>query len=91
MNTQPNMSEKDLLSDLLNQEKQIMSSTATFLQEASCENLRRMLTDQFEQTSRDQFTIFDHMRQKGYYPTSDADSQKVEQAKSNFKNMQNEF
>lgn len=91
MHTQPNMSEKDLLNDLLNQEKQLMSSTATFIQESSCENLRRMLTDQFEQTSKDQFTIFDHMRQKGYYPTNDADTKKVQQAKATFKNMQKEL
>jgi len=91
MHTQPNMSEKDLLNDLLNQEKQIMSSTSTFIQESSCENLRRMLTDQFEQTSHDQYTIFDHMRQKGYYPTDDAQTQKVEQAKQAFRNMQSEL
>ena len=91
MHTYPNMSEKELLNDLLNQEKQIMSSTAAFLQEASCENLRRMLTDQFNMTSQDQYQLFDHMRQKGYYTVTDADSKAVEKAKATFKSMQSEI
>ena len=85
---QPNMSEQDLLNDLLNQEKQLMSSYTTYIQEASCENLRKILTNQFNQTSQDQYQVFDQMRQKGYYQTKDASDQEVQQAKDNFKNMQ---
>lgn len=91
MHTYPNMSEKDLLTDLLNQEKQIMSSTAVYIQEASCENLRRMLTDQFTTTSQDEYQLFDQMRQKGYYPVTDADSAKVRQVKDAFRSMQSEL
>lgn len=91
MHTQPNMTEQDLLNDLLNQEKQIMSSYATFIQEASCENLRKVLTNQFNQTSMDQYQVFDQMRQKGYYQTKDADAQEVQQAKDNFRNIQSEI
>ena len=88
MNQQPNLSEQDLLNDLLNQEKQLMSSYATFIQEASCENLRRILTNQFNQISQDQYQVFDHMRQKGYYQTKDASDQEVQQVKDNFRNVQ---
>ena len=91
MHTQPSLSEQDLLNDLLNQEKQLMSSYAIFIQEASCENLRKVLTNQFNQTSLDQYQVFDQMRQKGYYQSKDADAQEVQQTKDNFRNIQNEL
>lgn len=88
MNQQANLTEQDLLNDLLNQEKQLMSSYATYIQEASCQNLRKILTNQFNQTSQDQYQVFDQMRQKGYYQPKDAQDQEVQQAKQNFKTMQ---
>ena len=91
MHQQPNLSEQELLNDLLNQEKQLMSSYASYIQEASCQNLRKILTNQFNQTSQDQFTVFDQMRQKGYYQTKDASDQEVQQAKQNFKTMQGQL
>ena len=91
MHTQPNMTEQELLNDLLNQEKQLMSSYATFIQEASCENLRKVLTNQFNQTSQDQYQVFDSMRQKGYYQAKDAQAQDVQQAKDTFRGMQSQL
>lgn len=91
MHQQPNLTEQELLNDLLNQEKQLMSSYATFIQEASCQNLRKILTNQFNQTSQDQFQVFDQMRQKGYYQPKDANDQEVQQAKQNFKTMQSQL
>lgn len=85
------MSEQDLLNDLLNQEKQLMSSYTTFIQEASCENLRKILTNQFNQTSQDQYQVFDQMRQKGYYQPKDASDQEVQQAKDSFRTMQRDL
>lgn len=87
----PNLSERDLLNDLLNQEKQLMSSYATYIQEASCHNLRKLLAGQFTQTSHDQYQVFDLMRQKGYYQIKDASDEDVQQVKSSFKAMQNEI
>ena len=91
MHTQPNMSEQDLLNDLLNQEKQLMSTYSTYISEASCENLRKILVNQFNQTTQDQYQVFDQMRQKGYYQVKDANAQEVQQAKDNFRNMQSEL
>ena len=88
---QPNLSEQDLLNDLLNQEKQMISSCALYIQEASCPNLRRVLTDQFNQTCQDQYTVFDNMRQKGYYTTKDAPDNEVQQAKDSLKAMQQQL
>ncbi len=91
MHHQPNLSERDLLNDLLNQEKQIMSSYATYIQEASCHNLRKLLSNQFVQTSHDQYQVFDLMREKGYYQSKDATDEEVQQVKNNYKAMQNDL
>jgi spore coat protein F len=88
---QPNMTEKELLTDLLNQEKQMLSLYAVGVQEASCRNLRKILTSQFNQASQDQFELLDQMREKGYYQTKDATSQHVQQVKNTYKNMQATF
>ena len=70
MHTQANMSEQDLLNDLLNQEKQMISSYSLYIQEASCENLRKVLTSQFNQTCKDQYQVFD--RRKAVSPRDHA-------------------
>jgi len=88
---QATLSEKDLLNDLLNQEKQLISTYSTYISEASCTNLRQVLTDQFNQTVQDQFEVFDHMRKKGYYQTKDAQAQEVQQSKQKFQQMQSEL
>jgi len=86
-----NLSEKDLLNDLLNQEKQMVTSYATYLTEASCHNLRKLLSNQLSQTSHDQYQVFEQMREKGYYQGKDASDQEVQQVKTNFKAMQDEL
>lgn len=91
MQQQPSLSEKDLLNDLLNQEKQIISTYSTYITEASCPNLRRVLTDHLNQTALDQFEVFDHMRKKGYYQTKDAQSQEVQQSKQKYQQVQTEL
>ncbi len=84
----PDMTEQDLLTDLLNQEKQMISSYAMYIQEASCPSLRKVLMSQFGQTCQDEYQVFDQMRQKGYYTPKDASDKDVQTAKSTLKNMQ---
>ena len=91
MNQHPNLSEQDLLNDLLNQEKQLVTSYATYMTEASCHNLRKLLSSQLSQTSHDQYQVFEQMRDKGYYQGKDASDQEVQQVKNNFKAMQDEL
>jgi len=87
MHQNANLSEQDLLNDLLNQEKQLMSSYTTFISEASCENLRGILTNQFNQTCKDQYEVFDKMRIKGYYQPKDAQSNEVQTTKQKFEQI----
>lgn len=91
MHHHPNLSEQDLLNDLLNQEKQMVTSYAAYLTESSCHNLRKLLSSQLSQTSHDQYQVFEQMRDKGYYQAKDASDQEVQQIKSSFKAMQDEI
>jgi len=84
----PNLTEQELLNDLLNQEKQMVTSYAAFLTEASCHNLRKLLSGNLSQTSHDQYQVFEQMREKGYYQLSDASDQEVMRVKNASKAIQ---
>jgi spore coat protein F len=81
------MTEQDLLGDLLNQEKLMMSSCALHIQEASCPTLRKVLMDQFSRASQDEYNVLDQMRQKGYFKAKEAEDKDVKLAKNNLNNM----
>jgi spore coat protein F len=85
------MSEQDMLNDLLTQEKQFISAYSTFISEASCPNLRHLLMTNFDQVCEDQYQIFDIMRKKGYYQTKDAQDADVNTAKQKFSQMKSQL
>lgn len=85
------MSEQDMLNDLLTQEKQFISAYSTFIGEASCPNLRHLLMTNFDQVCEDQYQIFDIMRKKGYYQTKDAQDADVNTAKQKFSQMKSQL
>lgn len=75
------MSEKEMLNDLLTQEKALFSSYSYGMTEAGCVNFRDVLRGNMEGLSQDQFNVFDQMNKRGYYPTKAANPQDVQQAK----------
>ena len=89
MNTR--MSEKDLMQDLLATEKQTISAYSTGITESSCENLRNTLIDNFRSGQSVQYKVFDAMRQKGWYPTTDAPDNEVQQLKNDATQMMSEL
>ena len=93
MNTMGNtmLEEKDILNDILNQEKQIVTLYSTAITESSCPNMRQMLMQNMSQSSADQYNVFVQMRNKGYYQTKPADSQEVMQAKQKFQQMKSQL
>ena len=91
MNIQLNLSEQDMLEDLLTQEKQFISAYSTFITEASCPNLRHILMTNFDQSCEDQYMIFDLMRKKGYYPPKDAQDNEVNTVKQKFTQMKSQL
>ncbi|WP_027623713.1 spore coat protein [Clostridium lundense] len=91
MNTSPNLSEKDLMQDLLTTEKQVISAYSTGITESSCPNLRNVLLNNFRNAEDTQYKVFDAMKQKGWYQTKDAPDNEVQQIKSKSAQMQQEL
>ncbi|WP_142414649.1 spore coat protein [Hathewaya massiliensis] len=91
MHTTPNLSEKELMQDLLTSEKQVIGAYSTGITEASCPNLRNVLVNNFTKEQHIQYKVFDAMSQKGWYPTKDAQTQDVQQLKSQATQMMNEL
>lgn len=88
---QANLSEQDLLNDLLLQEKQLIGAYSTFITEASCQNLRQVLTTNLTENCNDQYQVFAAMKQKGYYQAKDAPTMDVQSAKQKFQQIQNQL
>lgn len=88
--TTPNMTEKELLTDLLNEEKQLVKEYATYITEASCTNLRQVLVNNMWECSQDQYSVFDQMRQRNMYQTKDAPDNDVQTAKQSIQQLKNE-
>ena len=84
-------SEKEMLNDILNQEKQIASTYTTAITEASCENLRKVLTQNMQDCCEDQYQVFDRMRTLGFYQTKQAQSTDVEQTKQKFSQVKQQL
>lgn len=90
MNT-TNLSEKDMMQDLLATEKQTISAYSTGITETSCENLRKTLLNNFRTSEETQYKIFDAMKQKGWYPTKDAPDADVQTVKDSARTMSQEL
>ena len=88
---QSGLSERELLTDLMNQEKQLLGAYTTVLQEAVCPNLRKLLLNHFHQASMDQYELQDQMRQKGYHAKREAPGEELRQAMASLKSIQSEI
>lgn len=78
------INEKDSLSDILIQEKDIIKLYGTFLPEGSTPEIRSILKSNMETVSKQQFQVFEAMKTKGYYKIKDADQNEINQTKSTF-------
>lgn len=81
------MNEKELMQDLLTNEKQVISAYSTGITESSCPNLRSTLVSNFKNAENIQYKVFDAMRQKGWYPTKDAETTEVTELKNESNQM----
>mgnify|MGYP001317448311 CR=1 FL=1 len=79
--------EKDLLQDMLVLEKDIVKYYGSYLVEASCPKLRDTINQNLQDSANDQFSVFNAMQSRGYYPVKDAPEQEVAQAKDKFGDM----
>lgn len=92
-NVQPNVSlnDKERMEDLLAQEKYLISAYSTFIPEASCPNLRQVLTTNFNDCAQNQFQVYDKMSQLGWYPGKEAPQNEVDAARQKFQQMKQQL
>jgi len=81
------LTEQEILNDMLLQEKHMSSAYTTYVTEASCPNLRSLLTQNLTDIFNEQYQVFDTMRQKGMYQVKDAQTNEVQMAKQKFQQM----
>ncbi len=89
--TTTKLGDKDILTDLLNQEKEILQLYNTAIMESNCPNMRRVIQDNMLQCFQDQYGIFDNMTTRGFYQVKPADVDTLNQAKQNFSQMQSQL
>lgn len=76
--------EKEALDDALTSVKTATGNYNTFSNECVHENVRNVMLKILEQEHEIQDDVFKIMHDKGLYPTPEAESKKVEQAKQKF-------
>ncbi len=81
------MSQQELLTDLLSQEKQAVKDYAGNITEASCSNLRQLLLSNMTECSCDQFTVFEEMKNRNFYKTKDAPDNEVQTTKQEMQTL----
>lgn len=92
-NCQGNLSlnDQDRMEDMLSQEKFLISAYSTFIPEASCPQLRQVLSANFNDCVQNQYAIYDKMSQLGWYPTKAAPKPEVDTARQKFQQLKQQL
>ncbi len=88
---QMNLTDQDRLEDMLSQEKYLISAYSTFIPEATCPQLRQVLSANFSDCVQNQFTVFDQMNQMGMYPVKPAPTQDIDAARQKFAQLKQQM
>lgn len=85
------LSDQDRMEDLLSQEKYLISAYSTFIPEASCPELRQVLSTNFNDCVQNQYSVFNKMQQLGWYPSKAAPQQEVDAARQKYQQMKTQL
>jgi len=83
--------DQDRMEDLLAQEKYLIDGYSTFIPEATCPELRQVLTDNMNGCCSSQYAVFDKMRQLGWYTGKNAPQAEIDEAKQKFSQMKQQL
>ncbi len=89
MNEQ-NMTERELLTDLLHTEKDMAKTYAGNITECASPKLRQLLTRHMTECAEDQLCVFNEMQSRNMYQTKPAQQNEIAQAKQAMQNLQDE-
>ena len=84
-------SDQDRMEDLISQEKFLIDGYSTFIPEATCPELRQVLSENLNGCFNNQYTVFDKMRQLGWYPGKNAAQADIDHAKQKYSQMQQQL
>jgi spore coat protein CotF len=73
-----------IISDILANQKALVTRYTVALTESSCDKMRKLLTSHLTECGCDQFDSFRYMNERNQYPTEAAPAQKVAQAKQKY-------
>lgn len=85
------LTDQDRMEDMLTQEKYLMSAYSSFIPEATCNQLKGILSTNFDGCVQNQTEIFDKMNQLGWYPVKDAPKLDVEAARQKYQQMKQQI
>ena len=74
------LADQDILDDMIAQEKYLIDSYSSFIPEATCPQLRQVLSDNLNGCCTSQYAVFDKMSQLGWYPIKNASQQEIDEA-----------
>ncbi|QNU68358.1 spore coat protein [Ruminiclostridium herbifermentans] len=86
-----NLSDKEIMSSILNEKKLAASALTTLVLESSCPTLRNDVQSILTKTFNGQKQVFDMMSQKGWYPVENANQQEITMAQQKVKNIQSQI
>lgn len=85
------LTDQDRMEDLISQEKYLINSYSTFIPEASCPQLRQVLSENLNGCFTNQFAVFDKMSQLGWYTEKKAEQAEVNEARQKYSQMQQQL
>ena len=86
-----NLTDKEIMSSILNEHKLSASSLTNLVLESSCPTLRNDVQSILTKTFNGQKQVFDMMSQKGWYPVQNANQQEISMAQQKVKNIQSQM
>lgn len=84
---QTSMEEQELFDDVLSSQKFITDTYNTFTNECATPNIRDEFMNLLQDEHKIQADIFDEMKTRGWYTTTPAEQQKIQQTKTKFQNQ----
>ncbi|MBQ8506161.1 MAG: spore coat protein [Clostridia bacterium] len=85
--TAASFTDQDRMEDLIAQEKYLIDGYSTFIPEATCPQLRQVLSDNLNGCCNNQYTVYDKMSQLGWYPIKNASQAEIDEAKQKFSQL----
>lgn len=89
--TLANLSDKEIMTSILNEHKLSASSLTNLILESTCPMLRSDAESILTKTFDNQKQVFDIMSQKGWYPVQNANQQEISTAQQKVKNIESQI